>query len=97
MREIKVCRNPFLYSGHFNLSRQSSLRSGRKGSRNPFLYSGHFNEIEGTLENFIKKLVAIPSFIQGISTQNKETSPAGIYQYSRNPFLYSGNFNYLYL
>ena len=39
------------------------------GGRNPFLYSGHFNKIlKKNIRNRIIIYVAIPSFIQGIST-----------------------------
>ena len=41
----------------------------RRESRNPFLYSGHFNKTDLSLCNrFTFTGVAIPSFIQGIST-----------------------------
>ena len=40
----------------------------------------------------LESYVAIPSFIQGISTKNLKPHKHQIY--SRNPFLYSGHFNY---
>ncbi len=60
-------RNPFLYSGHFNNILVSDLFENFLEGRNPFLYSGHFNERVRRM-NEDQILVAIPSFIQGIST-----------------------------
>ena len=36
--------------------------------RNPFFYSGHFNELGVSRHREVEGIVAIPSFIQGIST-----------------------------
>ena len=36
--------------------------------RNPFLYSGHFNFRDKEYQSKLRYFVAIPSFIQGIST-----------------------------
>ncbi len=61
------CRNPFLYSGHFNFHLWWWIMVRSRG-RNPFLYSGHFNcNLVGAF-NPHRRGVAIPSFIQGIST-----------------------------
>ena len=41
----------------------------RVKGRNPFLYSGHFNSCNLSSSLPLSLLVAIPSFIQGISTR----------------------------
>ena len=89
---VKLGRNPFLYSGHFN-TKSRGLCWSRMMCRNPFLYSGHFNAIEQSWEQTRKQVVAIPSFIQGISTWSiwRLTPPPR--KEGRNPFLYSGHFN----
>ena len=62
-------RNPFLYSGHFNTRSSGMCWNRMRSSRNPFLYSGHFNiMIWGICIILRRNIVAIPSFIQGIST-----------------------------
>ena len=44
------------------------LKQGTWESRNPFIYSGHFNTPTELLRGRLTLSVAIPSFIQGIST-----------------------------
>ncbi len=85
-------RNPFFYSGHFNT--QFGQRSCLiLSSRNPFFYSGHFNHGDEHSAWKTQKPVAIPSFIQGISTR-AEVCNWGVWcSASRNPFFYSGHFN----
>ena len=65
----------------------------RAEGRNPFLYSGHFNLIPSDdTDKGYAWVVAIPSFIQGISTRRggRNNLP---FKRCRNPFFYSGHFN----
>ena len=66
---VDLGRNPFLYSGHFNSLSLMNCWAKCSPSRNPFLYSGHFNKRSSKKYNYGRgEKVAIPSFIQGIST-----------------------------
>ncbi len=62
-------------------------------SRNPFFYSGHFNWLSKLRGREISGMVAIPSFIQGISTQKSRSYWGLGKNCCRNPFFYSGHFN----
>ncbi len=64
---LSVCRNPFFYSGHFNC-KGKGRGSLERLCRNPFFYSGHFNSPVPLSSHIRHSEVAIPSFIQGIST-----------------------------
>ena len=56
--------------------------------RNPFFYSGHFNFAPSPFWRIIKRLVAIPSFIQGISTDKVIYSIYPIYMKSQSLLLF---------
>ncbi len=43
VRRLRLGRNPFFYSGHFNRRKIVWQDRGNTVGRNPFFYSGHFN------------------------------------------------------
>ena len=83
-------RNPFLYSGHFN-SEEASDSEGYVVSQSLPLFRA-FQPYASLWLLRRSSQVAIPSFIQGISTQDSREIKIKI-KYGRNPFLYSGHFN----
>ena len=81
-----------LFRAFQHYARENQKKSTHGACRNPFLYSGHFNLAVLRAREGGSWGVAIPSFIQGISTKS---FMGGVYHggQSRNPFLYSGHFN----
>ena len=88
----ELSRNPFLYSGHFNLGEEGSVKLSVKEGRNPFFYSGHFNLFFYLLT--YKNILMSQSLLLFRAFQLLVEPLAGGWQVaSRNPFFYSGHFN----
>ncbi len=87
-----ACRNPFLFSGHFNRRTTARSLQQRRRGRNPFLFSGHFNaKRDYGAGPQIDRSQSLPFFraFQHWEGENEEE----FYNLSRNPFLFSGHFN----
>ena len=83
-------RNPFFFSGHFNLL-QNREEDGGVFSRNPFFFSGHFNAFwrkskDGKYER------RNPFFFSGHFNSMKQGGYV-VPILGRNPFFFSGHFN----
>ena len=87
-----ICRNPFIFLGHFNLCPVCLEPS--EDCRNPFIFLGHFNQINMMYMQREREKSQSLHFLRAFQPLKGGRAMADLKELRRNPFIFLGHFNF---